>query len=248
MTKEDIVEKFVIANVVPTRYTIQDVLGFSAQTLVRRGFSMLEIKEAYNLKTKKFNFCNCCGIEIPDNQKYCSRSCAATINGKLYPKRLRKARENDIVVKTRAFTFKSADTYLEQDCRYCKKTLINNQRKYCSVSCQHNYEYDLFINAWLAGEIQVSQKDGSVPSKIRKYLFKLHDSKCSCCGWGETNPTSGKVPLEVEHVDGNSQNNSPNNLTLLCPNCHSLTSTYKALNKGKGRHERMKRYRDGKSY
>lgn len=39
-----------------------------------------------------------------------------------------------------------------------------------------------------------------------------------------------------------------NNLILLCPNCHSLTPTYKALNKGNGRHNRMKRYNDGKSY
>ncbi len=32
------------------------------------------------------------------------------------------------------------------------------------------------------------------------------------------------------------------NLTLLCPNCHSLTKTYKGANKGGGRTYRKKYY------
>lgn len=38
------------------------------------------------------------------------------------------------------------------------------------------------------------------------------------------------IPLEVEHMDGNYKNNEENNLILLCPNCHSLTATYKGAN------------------
>lgn len=49
-------------------------------------------------------------------------------------------------------------------------------------------------------------------------------------------------PLEVEHIDGNFENNSEENLTLLCPNCYSLTPTYKGANKGNGRKERKKYY------
>jgi predicted HNH restriction endonuclease len=44
--------------------------------------------------------------------------------------------------------------------------------------------------------------------------------------------------VEVEHIDGNWRNNQPSNLTLLCPNCHSLTPTYRALNWGRGREYR----------
>ena len=33
------------------------------------------------------------------------------------------------------------------------------------------------------------------------------------------------------------------NLDLICPNCHSLTSTHKALNYGKGNRERLKHYK-----
>jgi hypothetical protein len=54
--------------------------------------------------------------------------------------------------------------------------------------------------------------------------------------------------VEVEHKDGNSENNAPENVCLLCPNCHSQTDTYKAKNKGKGRHSRRMRYQEGKSY
>lgn len=74
---------------------------------------------------------------------------------------------------------------------------------------------------------------------IRKYLFDLHDSKCQQCGWGEINPYTNNIPLEVEHCDGDSQNNKIENLKLLCPNCHSLTETYKNI--GSRKSTRLKR-------
>lgn len=39
---------------------------------------------------------------------------------------------------------------------------------------------------------------------------------------------------------GNYLNNSEDNLDLICPNCHSLTPTYRALNIGNGRKDRHK--------
>jgi DNA-directed RNA polymerase subunit RPC12/RpoP len=36
--------------------------------------------------------------------------------------------------------------------------------------------------------------------------------------------------LEIHHIDGNYLNNTIENLQVLCPNCHSLTLNYKALN------------------
>ena len=60
------------------------------------------------------------------------------------------------------------------------------------------------------------------------------------CGWSERNPITKKVPIQMEHIDGNSENNSIENLELLCPNCHSLTPTFGALNKGRGRKNRKR--------
>ena len=74
------------------------------------------------------------------------------------------------------------------------------------------------------------------------------DNKCSNCGWNEINIYTNNIPLEVEHIDGNSKNNKEENLTLLCPNCHSLTETYKGANRGNGRYNRRQRYKNDKSY
>ena len=79
-----------------------------------------------------------------------------------------------------------------------------------------------------------------ISNHIRRYLLQKYSNRCSRCGWGEVNPYSGLVPLEIEHIDGNYQNNTETNLILLCPNCHSLTSTYKGANLGKGRKARKK--------
>ena len=41
------------------------------------------------------------------------------------------------------------------------------------------------------------------------------------------------VPVELEHKNGNKYDNREENLTLLCPNCHALTPTYRGKNKKK---------------
>ena len=78
-----------------------------------------------------------------------------------------------------------------------------------------------------------------VSNYVRKYLYEKYDSKCALCGWNKKNNYTNIIPLEIEHKDGNYLNNSEENLILLCPNCHSLTSTYKGANKN-GRKSRKK--------
>jgi len=46
--------------------------------------------------------------------------------------------------------------------------------------------------------------------------------------------------LLYKEKHGNYQNNKEENLILSCPNCHSLTSTYKGANKNFGREDRRK--------
>ena len=85
----------------------------------------------------------------------------------------------------------------------------------------------------MRGEYQIS-------SYIKKYIFEKYNNKCARCGWAKKNPFTNKIPLEIEHIDGNYKNNNENNLILLCPNCHSLTSTYKGANLNNGRKSRKK--------
>ena len=59
---------------------------------------------------------------------------------------------------------------------------------------------------------------------IRKVLTQVRGYKCSCCGISDHN---GKpLTLQVDHTDGNAENNSPDNLRLICPNCHSQTDNW----------------------
>lgn len=123
-------------------------------------------------------------------------------------------------------------------CLNCGIELKKHQNKFCSNKCQFKLKEKSYIEKWKSGfESGLKGKDGLSPY-IRKYIFNKYDSKCSICGWSEINKTTGKIPLEVEHIDGDYKNNKEDNLTLLCPNCHSLTSTYKSLNTGKGRRAR----------
>ena len=38
------------------------------------------------------------------------------------------------------------------------------------------------------------------------------------------------IKLEVHHIDGDKLNNDEDNLSLLCPNCHALTDTFRSRN------------------
>ena len=65
--------------------------------------------------------------------------------------------------------------------------------------------------------------------RIRLIEEKYFDRKCYRCNNKEW--LGLPIPLELEHIDGNSNNHLFTNLTLLCPNCHALTETYRGKNK-----------------
>jgi hypothetical protein len=68
--------------------------------------------------------------------------------------------------------------------------------------------------------------------KIKSYNLKRRlisegylEHKCYKCELKQWNDKP--IPIELEHKDGNSENNSLDNLTILCPNCHAQTPTYR---------------------
>ena len=70
--------------------------------------------------------------------------------------------------------------------------------------------------------------------KLKKALLVcgfIENLDCQLCGWNKTNPHSGIIATQIDHVDGDDTNNKPENLKILCPNCHSLTKTYAGNNK-----------------
>ncbi len=126
-------------------------------------------------------------------------------------------------------------------CLNCQKTILN-KRKYCSNKCQKEYEYKTYIENWKKGLESGMRGNYQISMHIKTYLFEKFNNKCARCGWSKINPYTKNIPLEIEHIDGNYKNNDESNLILLCPNCHSLTSTYKGANIQFGRKARSKYY------
>jgi hypothetical protein len=67
--------------------------------------------------------------------------------------------------------------------------------------------------------------------KSRLLIEGIFEHKCYKCL--NTEWLGNKIPLELEHINGNRLDNRLKNLTLLCPNCHALTPTYRANNIGR---------------
>jgi len=129
-------------------------------------------------------------------------------------------------------------------CTSCGKSLKNVQILYCSNLCQKNHEYADYIKNWKSGSVNGTRGKSTfnMSNHVIRYIFDKYDSKCARCGWSEMNKQSMSIPLEIDHIDGNHENNAETNLILLCPNCHSLTPTYKNSNKGHGRGWRREKY------
>lgn len=166
------------------------------------------------LKTPKK--CKHCEKVLEYNERtktFCGSSCAATFNNRQRNKKTRKR------------------------CLACGTAETRN--RYCSIPCQHDYQYRKALKSWI--ETGIGGK-----GVIRRYLKETVGNCCSICGITEWNEKS--IVFELEHKDGDSENNTKENVCLICPNCHSQTDTYKGKNKGNGRHSRRVRYQEGKSY
>lgn len=68
--------------------------------------------------------------------------------------------------------------------------------------------------------------------KLKKRLYEsgLKQPQCEICGWAKVS-TDGRIPLELDHMNGDRMDNRIENLRILCPNCHSLQPTHRGLNK-----------------
>lgn len=190
-------------------------------------------KEYYIEKNCEFCEYNFSSL-ISENRKFCTKSCSTKHNNSIRVSKIGLKMDLNNQIKR-----DYSNGVKNKECINCGKIVTN---KYCSQSCQQAKQRKEIFRKIESGDVSLSN------SQYKKYLINVHGEKCMKCGWCEINEYSNTIPIELEHVDGDSQNNKIDNLKLLCPNCHSLTPTYKALNKGNGRHKRMLRYHNGESY
>jgi len=195
-----------------------------------------------------------CGKET-NNKKFCSVICSCRYKAKISHKRaIKKYYENPnyclecgkiIKVKKkerpagtrrRKFCSRSCSAIYNNKNKIKKRFCLNcgkeiNSKKYCNSSCQSKYQNKKYIERWLEGK-ENGISGNSISGRIRNFMLKEANYKCSKCGWNEKNLITGNIPLHIHHIDGNYKNNAYENLRVLCPNCHSLTSTFGALNYG----------------
>lgn len=130
-------------------------------------------------------------------------------------------------------------------CLLCSNVLSSGQFKYCSNTCQLEYQYKMYICKWQRGEVDGNRgtQTRNLSRHVRRYLLEKFEEKCAQCGWSKRHLKTGVVPLEIDHVDGNAENNKEENLRVVCPNCHALTDSFRNLNIGQGRVWRKLKYK-----
>lgn len=80
-------------------------------------------------------------------------------------------------------------------------------------------------------DILVENSPHKTTSSLRARLLQegVFEPKCYACN---LDSWMGKdIPLELEHKNGVNNDHRLENLTLLCPNCHAQTSTYRGKNR-----------------
>ncbi len=99
--------------------------------------------------------------------------------------------------------------------------------KFCDNRCQGNWQWkNVTIPRIEAGEC--THNSALV---LKRYLVEKFGEVCSDCG--QTNSWNNKpLVLQLDHIDGDSDNNFPNNVRLICPNCHTQTDNFGSKGKG----------------
>jgi len=132
------------------------------------------------------------------------------------------------------------DTFCSQSCA----ATFNNikfpkrlrEKRWCSCGLITNGQNKFCPTCIAAGLDKVKIRklsEAQTDSGRRRYLLRTRLYQCAQCLGVEWQ--GRPIPLEMDHIDGNSDNNTEENLNLVCPNCHALSPHSKGNNRGHGR-------------
>jgi 5-methylcytosine-specific restriction endonuclease McrA len=103
------------------------------------------------------------------------------------------------------------------------------------IKTGHNKGKSFKSNYKYTNDEAFSSKSTYSTLDLKKRLIKekILEYKCSICNivlW-----MNKPIPLDLDHINGNSMDNTIENLRFLCPNCHSQTETYRGKNINNGK-------------
>ena len=145
---------------------------------------------------------------------FCSRKCARAFSTSVSKERreeinkkisttLKKAYETGRLVNRNTKRFHTKEERLKQS-KSLKETYAR-KRKYIKENVP--------FNDW--------------PMRMKTaHIFTKYGNHCQECGYTFTSE-NGKGPFEIHHIDGNHSNNTEDNLTVLCLNCHWKTPNWR---------------------
>lgn len=159
------------------------------------------MKEQYEKDPK---ICLFCEKPIPyakKRNKFCNSSCAASLTNIGNTKNLKTGK------------------WKKKSCAECGESTDNP--KFCSSKCFGTHKRKE-VEAIIEAGLYKMSSSGNNP--LRRYVIRKRGHKCERCG--RTEWMGEKIPIDLHHNDGDNRNNIPTNLTLLCLNCHGLTSNF----------------------
>lgn len=162
--------------------------------------------------------CKCCNIKVAikyskySSGDFCSSKCARSFSTKA------KRKEINIKVsfKLKGVPIERNNFSIEKRIEFWKKKRKENELTYNEKILNSDYNLLSF-------------------ERLKKRIIIEQNYKCNKCNLSEW--LGEKITLELEHIDGNHHNNKRENLEVLCPNCHSLTPTWRGRNKQNNKHK-----------
>jgi hypothetical protein len=163
---------------------------------------------------QKSRTCPKCGVGHLNKGMFCSRKCA---NSRTFTEESRRKKSEANKKQWNALT---------EDEKRKKCELLTHYSPYASK----NYLPALMTQEWDTLGLQAR--------RLRVIVEQNGTcNRCKLSHWQDE-----LITFEYEHKDGNNGNNSRENVEALCPNCHSLTATWRGRkNKNSTRQERVKR-------
>lgn len=141
-------------------------------------------------------------------KKFCSRKCA---NSRIFSQESIEKKRSAAIAN---FNFNTLNGKKSNPSLWSEETR-NKWRESLRKTYKEKYERKSFNELGIDGK--------------RRRVIEEQQEKCNKCKLSEW--FDKKLTLEIEHKDGNKKNNDRDNLEALCPNCHSLTKTWRGRNK-----------------